>query len=361
MTAAGFATALLGWVGGGAVAAAVLALAVSAVQRVGGRTLSPGLRELLATLVLVRLATPGGLLPPALPWPGAGPVFSAAPLATSPGGVLGALALAWLAGLLAVLALALRGARTPAHARAPDATLLHEVAALARRHGLRPPRRVAVVQRGGDRQGAGPRLCGTGRPTLVIPLDWLARQRPAERDCALLHELVHLRRRDALRAGLTLPLLAAFWFHPAAWWAARRLRAARELGCDAEVVARLGGECDAYRRTLLATARDLLLAPARGAVGWISPASVLLERLAALGGAPVGQRRQLARLAALPIAALFACSLCEPTGPASPVAAVATAPVDQRPPPLDSLPGCFQLRYAVLSAMAAESPEGRRP
>jgi beta-lactamase regulating signal transducer with metallopeptidase domain/HEAT repeat protein len=76
-----------------------------------------------------------------------------------------------------------------------------------------------------------PFACGLRTPTIVLPEDcdgWSAERRAA----VLLHELAHIRRRDIVGHTLGRVACAAYWFHPLAWMAARRLRGESERACD---------------------------------------------------------------------------------------------------------------------------------
>ena len=52
----------------------------------------------------------------------------------------------------------------------------------------------------------------------------------------LRHELVHIVRRDYLSSGLTDAVCALLFFHPAVWFARKKMRLERELACDLAVV-----------------------------------------------------------------------------------------------------------------------------
>jgi TonB family protein len=77
---------------------------------------------------------------------------------------------------------------------------------------------------------------------------------PASQRDVLMHELRHVRRGDWARAVAEELIAALLWFHPAVAWLRARIRLARELVVDAEVVARTG-ERRRYLETLLAFAR----------------------------------------------------------------------------------------------------------
>ena len=87
------------------------------------------------------------------------------------------------------------------------------------------------------------------RPAIVMPAiadSWADDRRRA----VVLHELAHVARHDCLTATLASAACAIYWFHPAAWWIARRLRIERELACDDRVIA-AGTEGRAYAGHLL--------------------------------------------------------------------------------------------------------------
>ncbi len=94
-----------------------------------------------------------------------------------------------------------------------------------------------------------PVALGTRRPSIVIPAvadTWADDRRRA----VVLHELAHVARRDCLTQTLAAAACAIYWFHPAAWWVARRLRIERELACDDRVIG-AGAEAREYAGHLL--------------------------------------------------------------------------------------------------------------
>jgi beta-lactamase regulating signal transducer with metallopeptidase domain len=126
-----------------------------------------------------------------------------------------------------------------------------------------------------------PMTWGSLRPLILLPAD--ANGWPAERRRAvLLHELAHVARFDCLVQWLTTIVCALYWFHPAVWYAARRLRVERERACDDRVIA--GGMLPrAYASELFEIARAYRSAgsAAVAAIGMAEP-SELETRLIAL-------------------------------------------------------------------------------
>ena len=79
----------------------------------------------------------------------------------------------------------------------------------------------------------------------------------AELEAVLMHEMIHVARKDNLIANLHRALCCIFWFHPFVWILDRLLLADRERACDEEVI-RLGGAADVYASSLLKVLRFCL-------------------------------------------------------------------------------------------------------
>ncbi len=69
----------------------------------------------------------------------------------------------------------------------------------------------------------------------------------------LMHELIHIRRSDALINGLQTIAETLLFYHPAVWWLTRQIRCERENCVDDTVIATLGDRF-AYARALTAVA-----------------------------------------------------------------------------------------------------------
>ena len=165
----------------------------------------------------------------------------------------------WLVGgalslvSLAIAALRLRKLVRTAHP-VRDPEWVGEAAVLRRRLGLRGGIRLFSSE-----TVATPMTGGLWRPVILLPASaatWTRERRAV----VLTHELIHVRRRDALRQLVRRVVLALYWFHPLAWIASRRAALASEQACDEEVLA-LGARPSDYARHLLFLATGLSRGP----------------------------------------------------------------------------------------------------
>ena len=152
----------------------------------------------------------------------------------------------------------------------------------------------------------GPAVLGVRRPRIVLPAWALALERPL-RALVLRHEQEHARAGDPALLMAGALLVAAMPWNPAAWWIARRLRAAIEIDCDARVL-RAHPDVTRYGLLLLAVAqrRDRARAavPALAALSALAPSPTDLERrIATMRARPLRPRVRLARTLGLGAAA----------------------------------------------------------
>jgi beta-lactamase regulating signal transducer with metallopeptidase domain/tetratricopeptide (TPR) repeat protein len=239
---------------------------------------------------------------------------------------------AWLLGALAVstrLAVGWLRVRRIANAaqEVRDADWIEERDALALRLSL--GRSVALKE-----SGAVPAAMTAGllRPLLLI--GHAARQWAIERRrVVLLHELAHVKRLDWLSVLVAELAVAAYWFHPLAWWIARRVRRDAERASD-DLVLSAGVKPSVYAGHLLGIFRSLgsLAHPVAPALAAVRP-SHFEERLRAIlepGAAHLRRPTGGARWAA---AGLFAAALgvtvIEPSKPAEECASKTTCATSQ--------------------------------
>ena len=203
-----------------------------------------------------------------------------------------------------------------------------------------------------------PMTFGTYAPAILIPAvaeTWSHDRRRA----VMLHELAHVARYDCLTQTLALAACAMYWFHPATWWVARRLRVERELACDDRVMA-AGTQPRDYAGHLLeiAYAFSGQRAPAL-AVGMARPGQIEGRMLAALDATrnrSVPSRRM--RVVGVSIAAALLVPLA--TGTATVVAVDADRAQALSAPPAarqqtagapQQLPGTWEIRPSRQEGM----------
>ena len=294
--------------------AGVLALLVLAISLIGGRRLDPRFRFVLWLVVFARLAMP--VVPTAswsmfgwfsqgpwqmtaldnspkstvaLPQPADKP--AAIPATRSPGSPAaidpadapsaadvgsarwsisfrGIAVAVWLLGAaVLVVRLLLAGAWLRSARRgwiaASDPALVAMFEQCRRELGIGPAVALWISP---DRLG--PATLGCFRPAVVVPRQ-LAQSLPAaELRLILLHELIHVRRRDVPIDRLACLLTAIHWPNPLAWLALVGLRRSRESACDAALLDRVGtATARDYGRLILSTIEML-------AEGGFRPAAV---------------------------------------------------------------------------------------
>ena len=192
-------------------------------------------------------------------------------------------ALVWAARLVPGLVALSRVARTGERWHTPAAlAALSEAARLA---GVTRPVRLLR-----SRAVPVPATWGVRRPVIALPAA-AATWTPERLRLVLVHELVHVRRQDVLVEALLWLAGALYWFHPAVWLAAARVRLERERACDEAVIA-TGARASDYCGHLV----EIMRAATRGARGAVIGATMAapctLERrvralLASPGPAPV--------------------------------------------------------------------------
>jgi beta-lactamase regulating signal transducer with metallopeptidase domain len=234
-------------------------------------------------------------------------------------------------------------------------SLADELAAARALLGIRRPIGLFL-----GRREAMPMTWGARHPVVLLPAAAVA-WTPERRRDVLLHELAHVRRLDWLSQLGARIACAAYWWHPLAWYAARRLREERELACDDLVLAH-GASAEDYALHLLTIARGTRVAPrtALAGVAMARPSQLAGRLLAVLDGSRprAGLTRRLAGTAAggalallLPVATFTAVAASPEREPEGPSGAVASAVIDGAEPALAASPA--QTTPAGLVGLAA--------
>jgi TonB family protein len=140
----------------------------------------------------------------------------------------------------------------------------------------------------------GPMTCGVVHPAIVLSPEaqtWEAE----DLNCAILHELEHVRRADWMTHCLARAVCAVYWFHPLVWIAWRRLALEAERSCDDAVLGR--SEATAYANQLVELAQRISRAAK-------SPILAMANRsdLAARVGAVLDTRQRRGRAGTFPVA-----------------------------------------------------------
>jgi beta-lactamase regulating signal transducer with metallopeptidase domain len=344
------------WIVLASVHAAILIPLIVVLERALGSRIHPSVRSALWTIVMLRLVTPPALAT-IVPADAAGrlPAIGEAVAAATPPLALTAVFAIWIAGALiaAVIVMVRYRSDRAFCARGADATT--DLVALADeaavRLALRRAPRIVVHD-----SIAIPAAIGVFDPIVVLPRA-LACGAPGpdhahDLEHVLLHELAHIRRRDAVRAAASIAVQILYWFHPLVGVARRRLAELREIACDRAVV-NAAVSRDEYRRTLIRLARPLVQSPAGlvAGAGLFARRSDLLVRLELLASPRPASRAGRAGMFLLCAVAFLGMLVVD----ASAVRRVAAADDGAA----GQLQGCLRLRYAVYAALAEAAQKGQ--
>jgi beta-lactamase regulating signal transducer with metallopeptidase domain len=221
-----------------------------------------------------------------------------------------------------------------------DAEWTTLIAGIAERLRVRRPVRLLCGP-----PGTAPMTWGTLRPVVLLPRDaetWSNEDRTA----VLLHEVSHVKRLDCLTQDLSWIACTIYWFHPAVWLAAHRMRVERERACD-DLVLESGTTASKYAAQLIRVVRSTR--PFGSWLGAPAPSTAdrsrLEERIRAILDGNVDRRAPRARFRvavlgialgiALPLAALAPAQV----PPAGAMEEGASAPSKEPYPGPTSVPG----------------------
>ena len=178
------------------------------------------------------------------------------------------LTLVWLAGVMLLSMRTLGGLvlarRIKLHGARPVSGFWRERAAeIARKLSVSSP--VKVLE---SSLVSVPTAVGWLRPAILLPASAFTGLTPQQLEAVLAHELAHVRRHDYLVNVLQTGVETLLFYHPAAWWVSRQIRAEREHVCD-DMAVRVTGDAMTYARALTRIERLRTAAPrlAMGADG----------------------------------------------------------------------------------------------
>lgn len=92
------------------------------------------------------------------------------------------------------------------------------------------------------------------RPVVMLPESIGEHLNDSELEAIMLHELVHVQRRDNLIGNLQMAVVTLLWFHPLVWYVSRRLISEREQACDEKVLTVVGAP-ETYASSILKVVR----------------------------------------------------------------------------------------------------------
>jgi beta-lactamase regulating signal transducer with metallopeptidase domain len=193
----------------------------------------------------------------------------------------------WLAGVLVCsLRLVLASMHTVALRRrsdAADGAIASTVSRLAARIGVGRSVSVRVSMLTDS-----PATLGFLRPVILLPPAVALGVTPQQLEALLAHELAHIRRHDYLVNVLQMLAETLFFYHPAVWWASRRMRIERELCCD-DIAVNACGDAVGYAQALTKVARLMVGRPgmAVGAGGGALPLRIRRLLGVNVAGSPV--------------------------------------------------------------------------
>lgn len=99
-----------------------------------------------------------------------------------------------------------------------------------------------------------PTVCRVWKPVIMLPESIAEHLDDVELKAIMLHELVHIQRRDNLIGTLQMAICALLWFHPLVWFISRKLYDEREQACD-ERVLEICTTPEAYAASILKVVR----------------------------------------------------------------------------------------------------------
>jgi len=127
-----------------------------------------------------------------------------------------------------------------------------------------------------------PSVVGSIRPVILLPAATFMGLTPLQLEAILAHEIGHIRRHDYLVNLMQMVIETVLFYHPAVWWASKRIRVERELCCD-DLAVRFSGNALRYARALTTLEKLRLRTPQ---VAMASTGGPLLYRIHRLVGVP---------------------------------------------------------------------------
>ena len=190
-------------------------------------------------------------------------------------------------------------------AQPPEMDIAERYCAIAAHLGLKREPRLLITD-----ALESPAIAGIVRSTILMPR-YLAQDVPDDRfDWSVRHELTHYRWRDMAAIFVRDIAVTLFYFHPAVWWASRRLAESLELACDRAMI-RDADEAPHYAEQLYQILQHMRLRRPRPAVatGLFATRTQVGQRIAALLDASFPTVPQLTIASVVGVALIAAAAL----------------------------------------------------
>ncbi len=197
-----------------------------------------------------------------------------------------------------------------------------------------------------------PAVCGLFHPTILLPQALAENFSNEQLRAVLLHELIHLRRRDVWVNFLQALLQIFYWWHPLVWVANARIRRVREEAVDDAVMLALRDDAETYAPTLLEVAKLALNRPlaSLGLVGIMESRSALRQRIERLVDFRAPRHAGLTLVSLLGIVAFTAVAVPMGEGPTprtNEIRPSATAPQNSDSVTIDGSTGRGENRFSL--------------
>lgn len=222
--------------------AALLILGIAAGRKLLFRFFSPRLPEWLWMLVGIRLLLPQGIGIPILSVRHLCAPYPCDPFAAPLPGV--AVWVRWSGAGAVLLILLANALRFYGRMRQKEDLQNDAVSGWIQAHSRGPRFRVYTSS-----MAASPMVYGLFSPKIVLPAQQYSE---TQYEYILLHEWMHIRRKDLWKKALMLAAAALHWYNPACWLMLALFNRDIELACDADVLQALGkAEHAGYAHVLL--------------------------------------------------------------------------------------------------------------
>jgi beta-lactamase regulating signal transducer with metallopeptidase domain len=149
-----------------------------------------------------------------------------------------------------------------------------------------------------------PTVVGHLRPIILIPASALLGLTPRQLEAVLAHELAHVQRYDYVVNLLQTVAETLLFYHPAAWWLSRRVRAEREHACD-DAAVEATGDVLIYARALAALEQLRGAHTHAAALALAADGGSLMQRIQRLVNTNKGARTRRPLMAAALVAVLL--------------------------------------------------------